>query len=32
MDYRPEGGGAYHWKLTGQDGQVYFVTVDDLDT
>jgi spectinomycin phosphotransferase len=32
MDYRPEGGGAYHWTLTSQSGQVYFVTVDDLDT
>lgn len=32
MDYLPEGAGAYHWKLTDQGGQVYFVTVDDLDT
>jgi hypothetical protein len=22
---------AHHWKLTGDDGQPYFVTVDDLD-
>jgi spectinomycin phosphotransferase len=32
MDYVPEGGGSHHWKLTGDDGQPYFVTVDDLDT
>ena len=31
MDYVPEGGGGYHWKLTGEDGQPHFVTVDDLD-
>lgn len=31
LDYVPEGGGAYHWKLTGEDGQARFVTVDDLD-
>ncbi|HEX9624523.1 MAG TPA: phosphotransferase [Streptosporangiaceae bacterium] len=32
LQYLPEGGGAYHWKLIGQDGQVRFVTVDDLDS
>lgn len=31
MQYLPEGGGSHHWKLTGDDGQPYFVTVDDLD-
>jgi len=31
MEYVPEGGGSYHWKLTGDDGQSHFVTVDDLD-
>jgi hypothetical protein len=31
MEYVPEGGGSYHWKLTGDDGQSRFVTVDDLD-
>jgi spectinomycin phosphotransferase len=31
MEYVPEGGGSYHWKLTGEDGQPHFVTVDDLD-
>jgi spectinomycin phosphotransferase len=31
MEYLPEGGGAYHWKLSDRSGRVYFVTVDDLD-
>ena len=31
MDYVPEGGGSYHWKVTGQDGLARFATVDDLD-
>jgi spectinomycin phosphotransferase len=31
MEYVPEGGGSYHWKLTGDDGRSRFVTVDDLD-
>src|SRR5215472_12880112 len=31
VEYVPEGGGSYHWKLTDQDGQPRFVTVDDLD-
>src|SRR5215813_3483509 len=31
IEYVPEGGGSYHWKLTGDDGQSHFVTVDDLD-
>jgi spectinomycin phosphotransferase len=31
LDYVPEGAGSYHWKLTGEDGQPHFVTVDDLD-
>jgi len=31
MEYVPEGGGSHHWKLTGDDGQPHFVTVDDLD-
>jgi spectinomycin phosphotransferase len=31
MEYVPEGGGGYHWKLTGGDGLHRFVTVDDLD-
>lgn len=31
LDYVPEGGGGYHWKLTDQAGQPRFVTVDDLD-
>jgi spectinomycin phosphotransferase len=31
MEYVPEGGGAYHWKVTGADGPPRFVTVDDLD-
>jgi len=31
MEYVPEGGGGYHWKLIDEDGQPYFVTVDDLD-
>jgi len=31
LEYVPEGGGSYHWKLTGEDGQARFVTVDDLD-
>lgn len=30
-DYVPEGGGSHHWKVTGEDGLVRFVTVDDLD-
>ncbi len=31
LDYVPEGAGSYHWRLTGEDGQPHFVTVDDLD-
>lgn len=31
MRYVPEGGGSHHWKLTGENGQSSFVTVDDLD-
>ena len=31
LEYVPEGGGSHHWKLTGDDGQPHFVTVDDLD-
>jgi spectinomycin phosphotransferase len=31
MEYVPEGGGGYHWKLTGGQGRDHFVTVDDLD-
>ena len=31
LEYVPEGGGSYHWKLTGDDGRSHFVTVDDLD-
>src|SRR5262249_19193812 len=31
MEYVPEGGGSHHWKLTGDDGQPHFDTVDDLD-
>src|SRR6185437_3257550 len=31
LEYIPEGGGAYHWQLTGRNGQRHFVTVDDLD-
>lgn len=31
LDYVPEGGGGYHWKLTDENGQPRFVTVDDLD-
>ncbi|HET7017535.1 MAG TPA: phosphotransferase [Streptosporangiaceae bacterium] len=32
LEYLPEGGGAYHWQLTGRQGQRHFVTVDDLDS
>jgi len=31
LEYVPEGGGAYHWKLTDDEGRHRFVTVDDLD-
>jgi spectinomycin phosphotransferase len=31
LEYVPAGAGSHHWKLTGEDGQPYFVTVDDLD-
>lgn len=31
MQYVPEGGGSYHWKLADERGQAFFVTVDDLD-
>jgi spectinomycin phosphotransferase len=31
MQYVPEGGGSYHWKLSGERDQAHFVTVDDLD-
>jgi spectinomycin phosphotransferase len=31
IEYVPEGGGSYHWKLLDEDGQPHFVTVDDLD-
>lgn len=29
--YVPEGGGGHHWRLDGDDGRSWFVTVDDLD-
>lgn len=31
MDYLPEGAGSHHWRLTSEDGELHFVTVDDLD-
>jgi spectinomycin phosphotransferase len=31
LEYVPQGGGGYHWKLTSEHGQPHFVTVDDLD-
>lgn len=31
MEYVPEGGGSYHWKLIDENSQPHFVTVDDLD-
>jgi spectinomycin phosphotransferase len=31
MEYVPEGGGSYHWKVTDDTGQPHFVTLDDLD-
>jgi spectinomycin phosphotransferase len=31
MEYVPEGGGAYHWKVTDDRSRARFVTVDDLD-
>lgn len=31
VEYVPEGGGSYHWKLTGEEGEAHFITVDDLD-
>jgi hypothetical protein len=32
LEYVPEGGGGYHWRLTDAGGRRYFVTVDDLGT
>ena len=31
LEYVPAGAGSHHWKLTSEDGEPYFVTVDDLD-
>jgi spectinomycin phosphotransferase len=31
LAYVPEGGGGHHWRLDGDDGRAWFVTVDDLD-
>jgi len=31
LEYVPAGAGSHHWKVTGEDGRPYFVTVDDLD-
>lgn len=31
LAYVPEGGGSHHWRLDGDDGRRWFVTVDDLD-
>ena len=32
LTYVPKGVGAYHWRVTGNDHEQCFVTVDDLDT
>src|SRR5436190_9472667 len=31
LTYVPQGGGSHHWRLDGDDGRRWFVTVDDLD-
>ena len=31
LRYAPLGGGSYHWVVTGDHGNQWFVTVDDLD-
>jgi spectinomycin phosphotransferase len=31
LRYAPVGGGSYHWVVTGDAGEQWFVTVDDLD-
>jgi spectinomycin phosphotransferase len=31
LEYVPAGAGSHHWKLTGENGEPHFVTVDDLD-
>jgi len=31
LAYVPQGGGGHHWRLVCDDGQPWFVTVDDLD-
>jgi spectinomycin phosphotransferase len=31
LEYLPQGAGSHHWKLTGEDGSLRFLTVDDLD-
>jgi spectinomycin phosphotransferase len=31
VEYRPVGGGSYHWLVSDGTGTRYFVTVDDLD-
>jgi spectinomycin phosphotransferase len=31
IEYVPEGGGSYHWRVADDAGRRYFVTVDDLD-
>ena len=31
LRYAPVGGGSYHWVVTSDPGQQWFVTVDDLD-
>jgi spectinomycin phosphotransferase len=31
VEYRPVGGGSYHWLVTDRAGKRYFVTADDLD-
>ena len=31
LSYAPVGGGSYHWVVTGDHGDQWFVTVDDLD-
>jgi spectinomycin phosphotransferase len=31
LRYAPAGGGSYHWMVTADQGEQWFVTVDDLD-
>ena len=31
LRYAPVGGGSYHWVVTSDPGEQWFVTVDDLD-